>query len=119
MRKNPCSKRRGEVVWSEHDIKMHSRGRLRSTFLRKQKSGKPESLPRFMKRDVACSLACYASTFCVSFPPNYCFLAAPFFLAVPVLGAPVFGAALAGAFLVPGAPRGLIRLRASSALNGN
>jgi hypothetical protein len=38
---------------------MCSRERLRSTFLRKkQKSGKPESLPRFMKRDVAC----YVST---------------------------------------------------------
>src|SRR5882724_2991657 len=49
----------------------------------------------------------------------YCFFAGAFFFAAPVLGAPVLGAVLAGALWVPGAPRGLIRLRASSALNGN
>src|ERR1700704_632318 len=51
--------------------------------------------------------------------PSYCFFVAPF-LAVPVFGAPVLGTAFfAGALCVPGAPLGLIRLRASSALNGN
>src|SRR5438445_3967744 len=49
---------------------------------------------------------------------TYCFLVAPFLVA-PVFGAPVLGVGfLAGAFLVL-TPRGLIRLRASSALNGN
>src|SRR5947209_16900887 len=49
---------------------------------------------------------------------TYCFLVAPFLVA-PVFGAPVLSVGfLAGAFLVL-TPRGLIRLSASSALNGN